>query len=666
MKFYNSLKFKLISVLLAIALIPLLALSFIQLNQFTNAVTENIKTNEIQLANSNGDEIDSWVNSKVSQLKEILKTHPEFKTQNMTEIIPLLKIINESDLEIETSIVSDASGNAIDENNQKLNIYDRDYFKKAKETRKEAISDILVSKVTGNRIISVILPILDDSNNFKGALVNTVNVEKIKSYLGDVKVGKSGFAFLLSSKGDYVYHPESERLGKSYKEFSKNTDKYNKFTNEVLVNQSGFITFNEDDGTKFISAYYTVSSTGWKVIVKAPYSEVYAEANSSQTRTAVLIFVVAVIVVLISYFISVYISKPMKVAAEHLNVLANADFTMEVPEKFLKRKDEIGLLGKSVDKMSKSIRNTLNDVILEAVTVKEHAVESSHNMDELVSKMEDVSATTEEMSAGMEQTAASAQEMNATSTEIETAVESIAVKAETGSHLAGEISVRAQALRENAIASQKAANDIHRSIDSELRSSIEQSKEVEKINVLTESILQIASQTNLLSLNAAIEAARAGEAGKGFAVVAEEIRHLAESSKNTVTEIQNVTKLVVSSVESLTRSSEKALSFIDSTVIEDYKEMVDTGDQYHKDAASIQDLVTDFSATAQQLLASIQAMTKAINEVTISNNENAEGTQNIAEKAMNVVVNASHVTQIMKEMEKSSEKLSKTVAKFKI
>ncbi|MCX8008064.1 MAG: methyl-accepting chemotaxis protein, partial [Coriobacteriia bacterium] len=180
-------------------------------------------------------------------------------------------------------------------------------------------------------------------------------------------------------------------------------------------------------------------------------------------------------------------------------------------------------------------------------------------------------------------------------------------------------------LKESAVVSQSAAHDIRNAIDKDMRGAIEQSKAVEQINILTESILQITSQTNLLALNAAIEAARAGEAGKGFAVVAEEIRKLAEDSKNTVNQIQSVTQLVVSSVESLKRNSEKALNFIDTTVVGDYKTMVGIGEQYYKDAESVQDLVSDFSATAEELLASIQSMGKAINEVTISNNEGAQG-----------------------------------------
>ena len=94
--------------------------------------------------------------------------------------------------------------------------------------------------------------------------------------------------------------------------------------------------------------------------------------------------------------------------------------------------------------------------------------------------------------------------------------------------------------------------------------------------------------------------------------------------------------------------------------------MVSTGEQYYKDAEAIQDLVTDFSATAEELSASIQNMTKAINEVSISNNEGAQSTQNIAEKASDVMQKASKVIDLMKETENNSIRLSKIVSKFKI
>ena len=114
-----------------------------------------------------------------------------------------------------------------------------------------------------------------------------------------------------------------------------------------------------------------------------------------------------------------------------------------------------------------------------------------------------------------------------------------------------------------------------------MKRALEKSKEVKNINVLTESILQITEQTNLLSLNAAIEAARAGEAGKGFAVVANEIRNLAEDSRNAANKIQSMTMEVIKSVEDLASSSEKVLDFIGTKVIDDYKTMVSIGDQYY-------------------------------------------------------------------------------------
>jgi methyl-accepting chemotaxis protein len=661
MKFMSSLKFKLILSQLCIALIPLLCLSLFLISQFRSEINNNIKQQEIDLADLNVNTISTWIDSKTSQLAEILKAHPEFLKAKPDDIRAVLNYLTESDVEIELAGFTDKNGMA-----GTVEVTDRDYFKKAKETKEIAIGDIIINKSSNNRNIVVAAPILDSSKNFQGMLSSYVSIGALANYVGKIKLGETGFGYLLTKEGEFIYHPNKDMVGKKYKDIGFNQETMKVFGEELLVKEKGFITYTDDTGIAKTAAFSTVPKTGWKVVVTAPSNEMYAGIDSLSRVLEILLAVTVVIVIMIAIFMAIFIARPIKQAAEHLNVLANADFTQEVPVRLMKRKDEIGVLAKSMDTMSASIKSVVHDVINEASSVKQNVTLSSHNMLELSAQIEDVSATTEEMSAGMEQTAASTEEMNATSTEIEHAVESIATKAQNGSDLAEEISRRAQGLKDGAILSQKAAYDIRSVIDADMRRAIEQTKAVEKINVLTVSTLEIASKTNLLALNAAIEAARAGEAGKGFSVVATEIRKLAEDSKNNVSEIQNVTELIVNSVQSLKESSEKALEFIDTSVINDYKEMVSTGEQYYKDAESVQDLVNDFSATAEELLASLQSMIGVINEVTYSNNENAQGTENIAQKASDVLQKATQVTDLMNATEHRSEELARIVSKFKV
>ncbi|HEX9026862.1 MAG TPA: methyl-accepting chemotaxis protein, partial [Clostridium sp.] len=299
-------------------------------------------------------------------------------------------------------------------------------------------------------------------------------------------------------------------------------------------------------------------------------------------------------------------------------------------------------------------------------SVKNNIEKSTQNMVNLSEQVENVSATTQEMSAGIEETAAAAKLMDATSIEIEASVKDMANKARNGSEIAEEISKRAQSLKDNAINSEETAHNIRNNIDADMKKAIEQSGAVTQINMLTESILQITDQTNLLALNAAIEAARAGEAGKGFAVVADEIRKLAEVSKDTANEIQGITKLVMSSVTNLKESSEKALKFIDTTVIDDYKNMVSTGEQYYKDSEAVEALVGDFSRTSDELLSSMQSMVRSINEISASNDESAQGAQDISEKTLAVMENASNVSGLMNTTEENAQELIKIISKFKI
>jgi methyl-accepting chemotaxis protein len=335
-------------------------------------------------------------------------------------------------------------------------------------------------------------------------------------------------------------------------------------------------------------------------------------------------------------------------------------------EKYLLEKDEFADIINAEIKVRGEIRNIIGKVVEETEGLKAAVNLTDDNMTYLENQIEDISATTEELSAGMEETAASTEEMTATTSEVEKALNDIASKALIGSKSVEEINKRAYELKDNFSFSYNNAIQILNSVKVKLEQSLIQSKAVEQINELTESILQITSQTNLLALNAAIEAARAGEAGRGFAVVADEIRKLAETSKETVTQIQEITKVVTNSVENLSDNSNELLKFVENDVTKDYKTMLGATDQYKLDADLMNDLVSDFSATSEELLSSIQNMVLTMNSIAEATNEGAIGTTNIAQKATLVVNKANEVMESINSTEAGANNLNEMVSKFHV
>ncbi|HNU79501.1 MAG TPA: methyl-accepting chemotaxis protein [Bacillota bacterium] len=544
-----------------------------------------------------------------------------------------------------------------------------------------SVSEVLVKKLY-NEINQSTALMLNADRDFYQALADQMNMQKStnqeelqryrESYNENAKqvVDRvhEAYGILLRQKSVY----EKFRHQVSNKTVFELIEAFNRDYNRWygLFNASTNIVSDEE---QYINAFNSARESMNQIeeVLEVYGAEIVAQNNKTVSQTIMYVIIITASAVILSLLLGIIIitgiSKRTKKTLELIKKTANLDLgNLTGYEKFLKEKDEFGLIINAVSEVRKELVNIIKEVSNNASALNKIVDLTNQSVSRLGEEIDGVSATTEELSAGMEETAASVQEMNAASNEIEKASENIAEKAKEGSLEAEKISKTANELNKSFTASQESAYRIFEEVKLSLEEALEKSKAAEQISILADSILEITSQTNLLALNAAIEAARAGEAGKGFAVVADEIRKLAENSKNTVTEIQNITQTVLSSVNDLSSSSKSLLDFMNSDVVKDYGMMLQATKQYKKDAEFVDGLVENLSVTAEMLLASIQSTVKALDEVSAATNEGAEGTSNIAQQTSNIVENAGEVIKNIANAKEVSAKLNQMIAKFKI
>ena len=399
-------------------------------------------------------------------------------------------------------------------------------------------------------------------------------------------------------------------------------------------------------------------------IVVAEQEEVNQQLASRVKVMLVTVLVLVAVLLVISWAIIRDITLSLKKVVLFAGKLAEGDFTVRARKQQMKRKDEFGTLAVKMNQLAIQLNALLGQIQNESQGIGCVVENINQAVDTLNGEIEGVSATTEELSAGMQETAASAEEINDMSIQIEEVSKNIAQRAQDGAGKAEAIYNRAKIAKETTERSYQSTVTMQQEMNVRLSKALEEAKVVSQIEVLAGTIMDITEQTNLLSLNASIEAARAGEAGKGFAVVAGEIGNLAQESRNAVESIKQITGDVTAAVENLSHDAESMLNYVSVDLTDMFKQFLDVTDKYNGDAAYVDDLVSDFSAISEELLASIDSVMQAIDGVSKASMEGAQGTTDIAEKSSNVTMMSSNVRDEMVDTGYAVDRLLEQVDKF--
>lgn len=507
------------------------------------------------------------------------------------------------------------------------------------------------------KVISYTEPVYA-GNRAIGVVGLIIPFEDFENIVSSIKPYEHGYAFLLDEDNQFIVHNTYSS------DVSLEDTEYKALSEEVVNNTGGMFKTNINGEESYL--VYNKLSNGYNLVIVAPVKDVLDKVIDMLRNSFLLIIPCVIICIIIACILGKKITKPIQKVTKDLEMAKEGNFTSKNYLPYMKKKNETGKLARALDKLQESMSKTVTQVSDNSMVVTDSADHLNNAINSLVDEVSNITATAEQLSASMQQTESTAITLSDASERMIHHIETMDDKNKSGVDTANDISNRAVQLKKEAAEAARKADEVCKTTGEKLKVAIDESKQVQQINVLTKAILDIADQTSLLSLNASIEAARAGEAGRGFSVVAGEIRSLADNSETTALQIQDITKNVIVSVNKLCDSSFEVLNFMETHVKDTYKKLFHMSEQYNTDSTNMRELLEDISSVSKNMFEEIEALLKSFGELTEATSEGADGVQCISKNAEEVVNHTRKVELEANRLNQIAEELSGAIEVFTV
>ena len=680
MKWYQSVRYRLLMIIVTLLLSTLLVVSGTSFYFAQQYLEDSIDDTENSVADNFSFRIKTDMDILIVQLED-LASIARLQSGDKTQILPAISEAHKRIGKFESIVFASLDGLSINEAGAAINIVDRDYFKRVMEIKKPYVSNVLVSRVSNKSAVVLSVPVMR-GGQLIGVLGGVYPLDSMATIVKSIKYRTKGYGFIVDDSGVYLAHPtRPEQVGHmNMKTGEMSAELQKKLGSNVKLDPRLIEKFKEtsDKGVRTHVKYKStagIDQAGSLSPIELPggqrwvlvLSTTLEDATSESTALTRMILGLSVICILLALAVTFWVSgsfiRPIIRVAAVVQEIAQGN--LKEITKTITDKSEFGQLSDNVILMNQNLRELVRQIQSQAQQVAaaseeltasadesanaaNHVAESSVNVTDQVQKqlrsVGDAAAVVSEISASIEEVSATVQSIVVSS-------DSTASLAQSGGK---DVNNAVKEIRNIEVASNRTG---------ELVGKLgERSKE---IGQFVATISGIAAQTNLLALNAAIEAARAGEQGRGFAVVAEEVRKLAEQSAEAAKQIASL----ITEIQKDTDDAVKGVNEASLLVRHGTEVVSNAGETFNQIVEKVLEVSEQIRQTAQavdQVAIGSQRIVNSVEEIDGAAKKTAGQAENISAAAEEQSAGMEEIASSSRALAQLAQEMNLAISKFRI